>query len=238
MSFVIPSKLLALSLATTLLTACGGHHMMHHGNLTPVESISVSGSGEVQAVPDRFKVRAVASREGSEINALKQAVDQEVSAVLTLARELGIDERQVRAATMSVQPQWQWEPERKLIGYRVSRDIDVTADGLDAYAQLLEGMTRIGLGEVNPAGSEIRDREAVEQQALAAAVANARERATVLAQAAGRKLGSVIAIQAQEGTQHIPVMMMEARAAAPKDSSWTAGQTDLRQQVQVQFRLD
>ncbi len=233
----IPSKLLALSLTTLLLTGCGGHRLMHT-SMVPVESISVSGSGEVQAVPDRFKVRAVASREGSEINALKQAVDQEVSAVLTLARELGFDERQVRAATMSVQPQWQWEPERKLVGYRVSRDIDVTADGLEAYAHLLEGMTRIGLGEVHPAGSEIRDREAIEQQALAAAVANARARASVLAEAAGRKLGSVIAIQAQEGSQHVPVMMMEARVTSAKDSSWTPGQTDVRQQVQVQFRLD
>src|SRR5690606_39861024 len=128
------------------------------------------------AAPDQFLVRAVASREGDDINQMKQEVDREVAETLALARQLGVEDKHLQAATLSVQPQWEWQPQRKMVGYRVWREINITTQGLESYAQLLEGMTRIGLSEVQPAGSKISNEEALRQQAMAAAVDNARAR--------------------------------------------------------------
>lgn len=227
----------AILAMATLLTACGYNpHLAHHNGET--NSITVTGQGEVKGVPDRFLVRAVASREGDDINKMKQEVDREIAETLALARQLGIEDKYLQAANMSVQPQWEWQPQRKMVGYRVWRDISITTPGLDTYAQLLEGMTRIGLSEVHPAGSEISNEESLRQQAMAAAVENARGRAQALANAAGRQLGQVLNIQVQTGLPISPYPALKMVASEAASDSWSAGETRIIQDVQVRFQLD
>lgn len=236
MSATTPFKFAVLAL-TALLTACGHHQlMMQHGS--EANSITVTGQGEIKAAPDQFLVRAVASREGDDINQMKQEVDREVAETLALARQLGVEDKHLRAATLSVQPQWEWQPQRKMVGYRVWREINITTQGLESYAQLLEGMTRIGLSEVQPAGSKISNEEALRQQAMAAAVDNARARAQALATAAGRELGPVLTIQVQGGAPITPYPMMKMAASEAVSDSWAAGETRLVQEVLVRFLLD
>lgn len=229
-------KVLILSLTASLTLGCAAPTLSPQSHPA---SISVLGSGEVRAVPDLFRVRAVASREGQDINAMKQAVDREVTTVLALARNLNIEEKDLQALSLSVQPQWEWQPERRLVGYRVSRELDIRVSGLERYAELLEGMTRIGLHEINPVGAEISNLNQIEQQALAKAVQDARARAAVMAEAAGRSLGRVLSIQS-EGAQAVVPMpaAMEMKALRADSSGWSAGETRVVQRVQVQFALD
>src|SRR5690554_775440 len=236
MSPKISFKLAILAL-TTLLTACGYNQFMTPQGLD-ANSITVTGQGEIKATPDRFLVRAVASREGNDINQMKQGVDREVAETLALARQLGVEDKHLQATNMSVQPQWEWQPKRKMVGYRVWRDINITTQGLETYAQLLEGMTRIGLSEVHPAGSKISNEEELRQQAMAAAVDNARARAQALATAAGRELGPVLSIQVQGSSPITPYPVMKMAASEAANDSWAAGETRLVQEVLVRFQLD
>ena len=222
-----------LTLLAGGLTACGaGTHP------APRDTLDVSGIGEVKATPDRFRVRAVSSRTGDDINAMKQEVDAEISAAIKLAGELNIPDNQVSATGISIQPEWQWQPERKLIGHRVARDIDFAVDGIDDYAALLEALTEIGFTELNQAGAELADPAALEEEALRKAVEDARRKAQILADAAGRKLGQVILVQEQGGSMPQPMMMAMDMAGKRESSAYAAGEMTVRQQVQVRFTLD
>ena len=110
---------------------------------TTRDSITVSGSGEINAQPDRFTVVATASENGDDIADMKDRVDDAVGNMLDLADDLDIEEKSVTASTMRVSPQWQYQPERKLIGHQVSRDVSFKVDGLETYAELLEGLSLI-----------------------------------------------------------------------------------------------
>ncbi|MDX1803603.1 MAG: SIMPL domain-containing protein [Alcanivorax sp.] len=225
---------LPLLLLTAMLALAGCNNQTAPASR---DSISVSGHGDIKAQPDIFRVVATPRRQGDDIDAMKQDVDDQVTRMLDLADSLEIARKQVTANELRVTPVWQYQPQRKLTGHQVSRQVSFRVDGLETYARLLDGLSKLGVRDIRPAGSEISNQEALAKQALKKAVADARERATIAAEAAGRKLGKAIQIQVQGRHLPQPVMMM-ARAKDSSAESYRAGESQVTAQVQVTFELD
>lgn len=233
MKRITAASLIALGVLS--LTACSDSHQMI--NAGP-DSITVSGSGEIAAQPDIFRVVATAREQGDDIAAMKSRVDDAVADMLDLADDLDIEEKQVRASDLNVQPQWQYQPERKLIGHQVSRDVTFRANGLDTYTQLLDGLAKQGVRDIRPAGTEVSNADQLANQALKKAVADARQRASIIAEAADRELGKAIQIQAQDFQPPQPVMMMARSEKSGNSDSYRPGETDITARVQITFELD
>ena len=224
-----------IALGALSLTACNdAPHLINHGP----DSITVSGSGDISAQPDIFRVVATASEQGDDIAAMKSRVDDTVADMLDLADDMDIEEKQVRASDLRVQPQWQYQPERKLIGHQVSRDVTFRANGLETYTQLLDGLAKQGLRDIRPAGTEVSNADELANQALEKAVADARQRASIIAEAADRELGKAIQIQAQDFQPPQPVMMMARSKESGNADSYRPGETDITARVQITFELD
>ena len=228
-------KALPILLAGLMLAACSDLHIGNIQQGQALNTITVSGEGEVQRTPDRFMLRATAARSGDDIGALKQQLDRDISAALSMARELGIDERQLRADSLSVQPEWEWQPQRRLTGYRVSRTLNATSNSLETHAGLLEGLARLGFSEIQPLGSTLADPAEAEAEALQAAMKSARKRAETLARAGGRELGEALIIEQQGSAAARPMAMAAMRADS--EEAWTPGETRIQRQVQVTYAL-
>lgn len=228
-----PTALIIISSAF-LLTACGS------GVPKDVEqAIQVSGHGEVKVVPDQFRVGAISSRTGDDINAMKRDVDEEINAALDLAKNLKLKDRQITATGFTVQPEWQWQPEKKLIGHRVQRDINFTVQGVDDYAELLEGLSKIGFTQISNSTAELSDPSTARTEALQKAVADAKEKAQVLAKASGRKLGAAVLINQQGGASPMPRLAMAAPAdeSYNKSAQYAPGEITINEQVNIRFHL-
>ena len=229
----------ALSTVVVLFALTGCYNQVPGDNTSAASAhVEVQGTAETTATPDRFLIRAVFSETGSDVAAIKDRLDQQLSEALAAARALGIDEKNLRAASLSVQPEWEWQPERKLIGQRVSRDLHISVDGFDTYTSLLERLAGLGLSELHQEGAEVSELAALEDQVLQQAVANARHRAGILAEAAGRELGEALVI-IEQGSQLPGPMPMRATAmdSMVEKSGYSAGETTVRSQVLVRFRL-
>ncbi|WP_290538705.1 SIMPL domain-containing protein [Alcanivorax sp.] len=224
-----------IALGALSLAACSDTHQTI--NSSP-DSITVSGSGDIAAQPDIFRVVATAREQGDDIAAMKSRVDNAVADMLDLADDLDIEEKQVRASDLNVQPQWQYQPERKLIGHQVSRQVTFRANGLDTYTQLLDGLAKQGVRDIRPAGTEVSNADELANQALEKAVADARQRASIIAKAADRELGKAIQIQAQDFQPPQPVMMMARSEKSGHADSYRPGETDITARVQITFELD
>lgn len=222
-------RLLAASLLSLgLLAGCGG-------TVEPPRQVAVSGNGSVTATPDVYVVRGSASLRGLDIAGLKNAVDQQVADILALGDDLDIDPDKITADSVSVAPEWQWQPEKRLLGYRVSRNVTIRLDSIDTYSALVTGLARQGVNDFALAHREISNQEALEQQALARAMDNARERAQVLADASGLSLGKVISVS-EAGAPGMPVMRAMA-SAAPERDSYQPGTSDVSARVNVIYEL-
>lgn len=231
-----PVHLLAGMLAALALTACGGHTTG-----TPTanrDTVSVSGEGSVKARPDIFSLVAVARERGEDIAAMKSTVDDQVQAMLDLADDLGIEEKHVTARDIQISPEWQYQPERELIGHQVSREVAFQVSGMERYAELAEGLAQLGLKEIRPNGSEISNVDELAGQALEKAVHDARARAEILARAAGRELGAAISINARGSNVPRPQMMRVAMATQDSSESYRPGEQDVTASVQITFQLN
>jgi uncharacterized protein YggE len=208
-------------------------------------SITVSGQGEVQAEPDQAIVTMGVESRKPKLEEARAEVAKTVEAVLKLTRDLKIDQKYVRATRISVQPEYNWDNgarERNLIGYFVSRQVEVDLRDLEKLGQLLEKATDLGVNQLGDPRLDSSKRRDLERQSLAKAVEDARLNAEAVAKAAGAKLGAARTISASSGYVPPPMPMrmkaMEMSAAAADASqTYQSGQMVFNGNVQVEYDL-
>jgi len=225
----------ALAATALLLAACSSGPTP-----TTEQVVQVTGQGEVKAEPNEFHVQAVASRTGDDIAKMKRSVDKEINQALAAAEKLGIEERHITATGFSVQPEWEWEPKKKLVGQRVQRNVRFVIHGVENYAAILEALSDIGFYQIANSNATLSDPNAVRQEALEKAVADAREKAQTLAKASGRKLGPALQINEQGGGAPQPVMRamaMQADAVSEESAQFSPGEISVRHSVNILFQL-
>jgi len=207
--------------------------------------VAVSGQGEVQAEPDQAIVTLGVESRKPRLEDARADVTKTVEAVLKLTRDLKIDQKYVRATRISVQPEYNWDnnaKERNLIGYFVSRQVEVDLRDLDKLGTLLEKATDLGVNQLGDPRLESSKRRDLERSALAKAVEDARLNAETVAKAAGARLGAARTISASSGFVPVPVMSRMKTMAMAADSagaaeSYQSGQMTFNGNVQIEYDL-
>jgi uncharacterized protein YggE len=231
--------------ATTALCALLASTSVVAAEAERPRTISVSGYGEVQAEPDRALVMLGIESRKPKMEDARAEVTKTLEAVLKLTRELKIDQKYVRSTRVNVQPEYNWDPaakERNLIGYFVSRQVEVDLRDLDKLGQLLERAFDLGVNQVGEPRLESTKRRDLEREALAKAVADAKLNAEAVAKAAGARIGPPRTISASSGFVPPPVPMMKAQmmraeAADSAAGSYQSGQMGFNGTVQVEYDL-
>jgi uncharacterized protein YggE len=210
-----------------------------------LRTVAVSGQGEVQAEPDRASVTLGVESRKLKLEEARAEVAKTVDAVLKLTRDLKIDQKLVRSTRVSVQPEYNWDNnarERNLIGYYVSRQIEIDLRDLDKLGQLLERATDLGVNQLGDPRLDSSKRRELEREALAKAVEDARANADTVAKASGGKLGAARTISANSGVVAPPMPMMRMKAAmaseaADASQNYQSGQMTFTGNVQIEYDL-
>lgn len=208
-------------------------------------TISVSGQGEVQAEPDRAVLSLGVESRKVKLEEARAEVTKTVEAVMKLTRDLKIDPKYVRTTRINVQPEYNWDggaKERNLIGYFVSRQVEIELRDLEKLGQLLEKSIDLGVNQLGDPRLDSSKRKDLEREALAKAVADAKLNAEAVAKAAGARLGAPRTISASSGFVPPPMPMMKvqmAREAAADGAagSYQSGQMGFNGTVQVEYDL-
>ncbi|MBL8271844.1 SIMPL domain-containing protein [Steroidobacter sp.] len=208
-------------------------------------TISVSGQGEIQAEPDRALVTLGIEARKLKMEEARAEVSKTVDAVLKLTRDLKIDPKYVRTTRINIQPEYNWDNnarERNLIGYFVSRQVEVELRDLDKLGSLLEKSFDLGVNQVGDPRLDSSKRRDLEREALAKAVADAKLNAEAVAKAAGARIGAPRSIAASSGYVSPPMPMMKvqamrAEAASDASGSYQSGQMGFTGSVQVEYDL-
>ena len=211
----------------------------------PLRLVSVTGSGEVKAQPDMAYVTLGVEARRPTLAEARAEVNATVERLLALTRELKIEPKFVDSTRLQVQPDYRWDEKSSsqvLLGYVVSRQVDVELHDLDRLGTLLERSVSAGVNQVGGARLDSSRRKELERAALTQAVDDARLNADALARAAGAKLGPV---QSLSTTGSMPVPMYAERAmsvaAAPMadaaEKSYQSSEMKFTASVSAQFEL-
>lgn len=210
--------------------------------------VAVSGQGEVTAMPDRARVRMGVTKVSPDLAAAETQVNTVVRAFLTEARALGLRDEHVNTTGTSIQPEYVWdEKERnnRLVGYRVTRDIEALVLDLGRLGDVVLRATKAGVNQVQSPQLESSKERDIQQQALVKATEDAQSRAKLIAATLGMKLGMVHTINASESGPPPPMpkmAMMRGMAAdgaggGNEQMGLNAGELRYSASVNAEFEL-
>ena len=204
-------------------------------------TISVSGSGTVDAVPDIARLHLAVQRRDLDMRAAREATVKVSRDFIALCGRLGIKASKVRTADLTIQPEYRWDQQQKLqvfTGYFVQRQLEVELSDLDKLGELIEGAIDAGVNQVSPPELDNSQRRELGRQGLAAAATDARSNAQRLADTLGLKLGALRNLEAHsnQGQPPRPMMRMAAMSAeSDAGASYTPGEISINAQVNASF---
>lgn len=192
------------------------------------DSVTVSGEGVVLAVPDRAEISAGVETRAATARGALQANAVAMERVLQALRAGGGTDVTTQTVSLSTSFDNQGTPN----GFVASNIASATV-AFDKAGALIDGAVAAGANTVYGPAPSRSDAEALYRQALAKAVADAAQRATVLAKAAGRELGRVTSIS-ESGAAPVPVF---AKAAADASTPVESGPQETTASVTVTYEL-
>jgi uncharacterized protein YggE len=162
--------------------------------------ITVVGRGEAEGRPDTATVQiGVETGAATAQEALVQNSTQ-AQAVQAKLAELGVAEQDIQTNNFSIAPAYDQDG-RQVTGYRISNTVTVTIRDLDQAGTLLDQVVQLGANRIYGISFSVSDPAALEEQARAEAVEDARTRVAQLAQGAGATVGEVLVITENIGSQ-------------------------------------
>ena len=201
-------------------------------------TITVTGQARVSAPPDMAVLRLGVSREARGASDAMRAASEAAAAVLAQVEASGVAPRDVQTANVSLAPRWQHSQDTapRVVGYVASNDLMVRVRDLESLGALMDAVVSDGANQMNGLSFAIADPRPLEDKARSEAVADARAKATLLAEAAGVGLGPVMTISENGGFQQPMVM---ARGAMMESSAVpiAAGEMDVSAGVTVVFAI-
>ena len=164
------------------------------------DSITVSGVGSVESTPNEAQMSFGVETQRPTAKAAVDANGDEMRRVINALRQAGA--RELATQWVSVYPVTSGE-DGTVTAYNASNSVTAVIDAGDAAA-LIDAATEAGANQVSGPGLSSSNAEELYREALADAVADARERAQVLAKASGRSLGGISSIVEGGGSNPIP----------------------------------
>jgi uncharacterized protein YggE len=168
-------------------------------------TISVRGSGSVNAKPDTLIVNVGANIQADTVKAAQAQVNTIMDAITAQLKAAGVDEKDYRTVQYSVEPVLDYadgKTQPKLNGFRVVSMIEVSLHDLAKAPDVLDALTTAGANSIYNSGFAIADPSALYQQAYNKAVDDAEMRAQRLADLSGQKLGKIVSIS--EASANVP----------------------------------
>jgi uncharacterized protein len=207
------------------------------------ETVSVTGNSRVQLTPDRFSFNVGVQTMAPSVDDAVNQNNARVASVIAALKKAGATDAEIRTSGFAVFPQQnyvQGQPP-KVIGYQVSNSVTVTKKEIAQAGRLLQVAINAGVNEASGLMFEVADPARGRDQGLRGAFDDARVKAGLLAQAAGRTLGRAIVIT--EGAEPVaprPMMIgraMSAKAEAVSEVPVQSGTSELTYTVSVVFEL-
>ncbi|MGW5785042.1 SIMPL domain-containing protein [Streptomyces sp. NPDC003757] len=158
--------------------------------------LSVFGAGSVRTAPQLVRVKlAVDMTEPTPERAFQQA-GAAVSRLRAALRGHGVPDASVSGSRLRLNSQYDgYGPEQRFLGYRCSASYSVETEALDDLQQLIVDAVDAGAHRIDEVEFDVHDKPALRDEARRRAVAAARRKAEVYAEAAGVRLGPVVHIQ-------------------------------------------
>jgi len=214
-------------------------------------SITVTGDGEVMAVPDIGSFSFSVLAEGKDAATAQSDSATKINDVMAYLRDAGIEDKDIKTTDYNLNPKYRYEelecragycPTNRVIdGYEVSQTVTVKVRDLDNAGNLITGVGDKGATNISSLSFTVDDDAVLRDQARELAIADAKTRAERLAKDLGVTLVRITGYYEDEGYKYgyggyaADSVSLEARAATAP--SIPTGENTYKASVNVSFEI-
>lgn len=189
-------------------------------NMSPVNTISVSGTGEVFAVPDVATFTITMQSQNKDVTVAQEEVSEQSSEVITVLEDLGIEEKDIKTSQYSSNPRYDYQRfngQGEIVGYEVMQTLTVKVRDIEVAGKVLGAMGELDVSNIYGPQFEIDDPDALQAEARALAIEDAEAKAKELARGLDSRLGKVVSFQ-EGGAEAYPMMYNIMEAGSSKSA--------------------
>jgi uncharacterized protein len=202
-------------------------------NPTPA-TITVSGEGEVLAVPDIGEFSFAVNAEADTATAAQEQSGTKINQILSYLEAQGIAEKDIKTQNYNLFPRYRWESkvcpvgsycpggEQVQDGFEVTQTIRVKVRETDMAGAILAGVGERGATNISGLNFTIDDPEALQAEARAKAIADAKTKAGILADQLGVQVVRLVAYS-ENGSVYEPKFTARTFALDASDEESFAG---------------
>jgi len=209
---------------------------------SPVPMITVTGEGRAEAVPDMASIRiGITAQAATAAEALEQA-SVAVRATLDRLDAAEIAARDRQTTGLSLQANWDYgrgnNTPPRITGYTAQNGVTVRVRDLSILGGLLDSVVSGGANRLDGLTFTVAEPAPLLDEARRRAVADARRRAELYAEAAGVALGPVLAItDTPGGSPVVPLMRSDMAAMSESAVPIAEGEIEMTARVQMVFTI-
>ena len=189
----------------------------------PIQNtITVTGQGETFAVPDIGAFTFSVIEEGSSVAEAQKKATTKNNEALKYIKSMGVEDKDIKTESYNAYPKYEYPqivcvrypcPPAKetLSGYEVSQTISVKVRNVDKAGDILSGVGEFGVSNISGLTFTIDNEDALKTEARSKAIADAKDKASVLVKDLGVRLGRVVSFSEDSGGYPYPIYTMEAK---------------------------
>lgn len=209
-----------------------------------LETVTVTGTGKAKLTPDRYSFNVGVQTVATTVDDAVRENNDRVASVIDALKKAGATAAEIRTSNFSIYPQQDYQQGKlpRITGYQVNNTVTVTRDKMGDAGKLLQAALNAGVNTSSGLEFLVSDPSRGRDEGMRAAFADAKAKATTLAQAAGRTVGRALTISEGVAPERPPVVykamaMAAGRAASTDEVPVESGTQEVSYTVTVVFEL-
>lgn len=218
---------------------------------TETSTIDVSGSGFAFAIPDVATESFTVEQKAATVHEAQTTVTKKINAAIDFLKKSGIAEKDIQTTNYSAYPQYSnptpcydkfcVQSEQKIIGYTVSDTITVKIRDTENTGKIIDGLGALGVTGLTGPNFAVDNPDAINAEARAKAIDDAKTKAEVLAKQLGVHIVRVVRFSENGGGNYMPMyakdMVYGTGSAAAPTPEMPVGENKYTSNVTVTYEI-
>lgn len=181
---------------------------------TSDRTVTVTGTATIESAPDEAIVTLGVQTQAATAEAAMQQNANKMSQVVKALLGAGLKQSDIATAVLSLYPNYSNDG-LAIVGYAAENQVNATIHDMDKVGQIIDGAVAAGANVSSGVSFQVSDQSKGLDEALQAAVADARHKAEVLAAGGGASLGQMLQVTENSAPTPVPLYrdVMAAGAA-------------------------
>lgn len=203
-------------------------------------TLSVEGTGEANAAPDQATVAIGITTHAADAAKAQNDNAWTAAQIQNAIAALGIDAKDIQTQNYSFRPTYRTEENRRgeINGYTVDNTVLVCVRDIKLTGKVVDAALSHGANEISSLSFTASDARALRKEALKNAIADARDKADIIAQGLGKRIVGIQTVSENTGypetRRYVGNMMLAAKDAA---TPIQPGSLTLTANVHIDFLL-